>query len=139
MKVEGLSGLHAQLSELKAELAQKALTQAARKAFKPVLERAQALVPVDTGDLRNALKLTVVKPKTGNAVVVVGIRIAAKRGEDGMPPARRWHFIELGTAKLPASPFLRPALDSSASEVLQILKEELAKSIARALKKGGKK
>jgi HK97 gp10 family phage protein len=141
MKVTGLDALHDKLLELQAELAIKALAQAARKAFKPVLEAAKDGVPIWSGALRDAIKLTVKKPKDGDAVVVVGLYVSSKSayatGE--LPPARRWHFIELGTANLAAHPYLRPALDGQASTVLDGLKTELAKSIARAVKKGGPK
>lgn len=150
LKVRGLIDLQDQLVALGNELGIKALAAAARKAFMPVLAAAKAMVPVDSGALRDSLKVTVKKPKGGEAVVVVGIRIgrgqgakqasvaAAAFGEaqiDKLPPARRWHFIELGTADLAPHPFLRPALDSNAQVVLDALKEELAKGIARAQKK----
>ncbi len=140
-KLEGLAALQDQLTALgDVSLGVKALAQAARQAFKPVLESARAMVPVDSGELRAALRLTVVKPKGGAAasVVVVGLRIGGSKGAKGIPPARRWHFIEFGTAHMSAHPFLRNALDQNASGVLEALKTELAKSIQKALKKQGK-
>lgn len=151
--VRGLDALQAQLLELGAELGLKTLAEAARKAFKPVLDDAKSMVPVDTGELRDSLKLSVVKSGSGDMAIAVGIRIgkgtgskqarvaAAAFGEgqlNSRPPARRWHFIELGTAELAPHPFLRPALDKNASRVLEALKVEIAKGIARALKKGSR-
>lgn len=151
ISVSGLSELQAQLTELRdVALAVKVLGVAARKAFMPVLESARSMVPMDSGELRDSLKLTVKKPGAGGAVVVVGLRIgkgtgarqarvaAAAFGEGqirSFPPARRWHFIEFGTAKLAAHPFLRPALDRNAAPVLEALKTEIAKEIAKVLKK----
>lgn len=137
MKLGGLSALQAQLVDLGAELGQKALAQAARKAFKPVLETAKRLVPRDTGDLAEAIKLSVKKPGSGDAVVVVGLRIGrGKISAPGkLPPSARWHFIELGTVKLAAHPFLRPALDGNATAVLEQLKVELVKSIEKVRRK----
>ena len=116
-----------------------------------MLEAAKALAPVDTGALRDAIRISVVKPKTGDAVVVVGLRIsgrginqarvaAAAFGEGQFrqtPPSRRWHFIELGTSELAAHPFLRPALDTNAAAVTALLMEELVKAIAAATRKKG--
>lgn len=140
-KVSGFDSLNEKLMQLKAEFAVKALAQAARKAFMPVLLAAKENVPIWSGALRDAIKITVTKPKEGDAVVVVGLFISSKSAYDTgeLPPSRRWHFIELGTAKLAAHPYLRPALDGKAPEVLDQLKTELAKSIARAVKKGGAK
>jgi HK97 gp10 family phage protein len=135
MNVQGLDALQDQLLELGAELALKTLAQAARKAFAPVLEAAKSGVPIWSGALRDAIKLTVKKPAEGDAVVVVGLYVGKdagyKTGE--LPPERRWHFIELGTSKYAAHPFLRPALDGQASEVLDALKEEIAAAIERAV------
>lgn len=148
--IHGLSALNAQLTELGAELAAKALAQAARRAFKPVLDEAKRLVPRDTGALADSLLLAVVR-KDENTLAV-GIKIGRGRGSkqarlaaaafgegqlEGLPPVRRWHFIELGTSRTPAHPYLRPALDSNASVVIELLKKELRVSIEKALKKRG--
>lgn len=140
LKLDGLAGLQAQLLDLgDTKLGVKALASAARQAFKPVLEAARALVPVDTGELRDALRLTVLKPKGGDAVVVVGLRIGSgTKGSKKLPPARRWHWVELGTVHMAAHPFLRPALDQNAQGVLDALKDEIAKSIAKIQRKAGK-
>jgi len=149
LKLEGLDKLQAQLVELGVQLGVKTLAKAARKAFLPVLTDARSLVPVDSGALRDALKVSVKKPKGGEAVVVVGILVGAGRAAQArvaaaafgeaqskaLPPARRWHFIELGTSHTAAHPFLRPALDRNASVVLAALKEEIAKGIEQAIRR----
>jgi len=141
LKLEGLEGLNAQLRELKALAAARVLTRAARLAFAPVLETAKALVPVDTGLTRDNIKLQVQKPKGAGAVLAVGLRIAAAKGaqklgrEVSLSPHWRWHFIELGTSKMAAKPFLRPALDQNAARVLETLKRELLAGIQRALRR----
>jgi HK97 gp10 family phage protein len=139
-KLTGLSDLEARLLDLGAELGQKTLAQAARKAFRPVLDAAKELAPIWSGALRDSIKLTVKKPKDGDAVVVAGLYIGEAAGYDTgeLPPARRWHFIELGTAHAAAHPFLRPALDGQASTVLDLLKTELTAAIGRAVKKKAK-
>lgn len=135
MKVEGLAALEAKLTELGAELGQKVLAAAARRAMRPVLEEAQRLAPKDTGALRDAIKLSSGKPNGGETVAVAGLRIGRSKGakDGGLPAAARWHFAEFGTAQRAATPFLRPALDSQASRVVEELKTELAKGIKRAL------
>jgi HK97 gp10 family phage protein len=135
--VSGLDTLQAQLLDLGAELAVKTLAQAARKAFKPVLDAAKENVPIWSGALRDSIKLTVKKPSEGDAVVVVGLYIGKDAGYDTgeLPPERRWHFIELGTSKYPAHPYLRPALDGNASNVLDALKTEIAAAIERAVRR----
>ena len=150
LTIRGIGELNAKLTALGSELAAKALAQAARKAFKPVLDDAKRLVPRDTGALADSLLLAVVRKN--DDTLAVGIKIGRGRGskqariaaaafgeaqDDGLPPARRWHFIELGTSRTPAHPYLRPALDANAAEVIELLKKELRVSIEKALAKRG--
>lgn len=152
--LKGLEGVREQLAAVDAELAAKALGQAMREAMKPVLATAKQLVPVWSGALRDALTLSVVKPSSGDLVIAVGLRVssggsgskqaaiaAAAFGEGQsreLPPARRWHFIELGTIHLKAHPYARPALDQNAQGVLDSLKDLLAKKIQAAVQKKAK-
>jgi HK97 gp10 family phage protein len=150
VQVHGLRNLLDQLTRLQAQLAAKALAKAGRAAFKPVLDAAKAMVPKDSGDLADSLKISVVKPTSENGVLKVGIKIgvgrkgkqaklaAAAFGESqskALPPARRWHFIELGTSKMAAHPYLRPALHANEPLVLELLKGELQKQILAAVNK----
>lgn len=150
IQVRGMKGLLEQLTRLQADLAAKALAKAGRAAFKPVLDAAKAMAPRDTGALADSLVLKVEKPKGDDGVFRVGIKIgkgkaakqaviaAAAFGEGqskGLPPARRWHFIELGTSKLAAHPFLRPALDQNAALVVELLKAQLQAQIFKAVNK----
>jgi HK97 gp10 family phage protein len=136
IKVDGLKALQGQLLEFGAVTAAKALGKAARKAFKPVLDAAIAGAPVDSGDLRASLKITVSKPKSGESVVVVGLRFARMPPRPGsMQPARRWHFAEFGTAFQRAKPFVRPALDANAPLVTELLAREINAQIAKLRRK----
>jgi HK97 gp10 family phage protein len=149
---EGLKDLEKELVALGANEGRKTLTRAARKAFTPVLEAAQANAPVDTGLLRDNIKVVAQKPKDGDGVVIVGLRIAkakevrlSKHGitKDGThrlstSPHWRWRFKELGTSTQTAQPFMRPALDANAETVVGNLRGELRKTIDRVLKKRAK-
>jgi HK97 gp10 family phage protein len=148
MKVTGLKALETQLLSLGTAMAHKTLVAAARKAFMPVIEAAKGMVQTDSSALRDAIKLVVKKPKDGAAVVVVGLKIAgAKRNsrkyferrnaglEAVMNPRFRWHFIEFGTAHSSAHPYIRPAFDQNVAPMLATLKEELVKSLTKAIKR----
>jgi HK97 gp10 family phage protein len=148
-KLNGLETVRAQLEAVSAEVGQKALASALRNQFKPIVAAAKALVPKDTGALAASLSLTVVKPRSGATVVAVGLwvndkaapikqaRVAAAAFNEGqagpVPPSRYWHFVELGTVKMAAHPFARPALDSNAQGALDGLRDELAKAIQKAV------
>lgn len=146
---DGLKDLEKELVALGANEGRKVLTRAARKAFAPVLEAAKANAPVDTGLLRDNIVIATEKPKDGESVVNVGLRVKkskekrtskyrspnAQRSAAYQSPHWRWHFIEGGTSSHPARPFLRPALDANADKVLANLNAELRKAIDSVLKK----
>ena len=50
-----------------------------------------------------------------------------------------WRFLEFGTEKTPARPFMRPAMESSAGEVADTFVREYGKAIDRAIKRARKK
>lgn len=124
IELHGTAELFQKLKSIEdVKLSVKILSAAAKTAFKPVLDAARGMVPVDTGDLHDSIKITVRKRKNS---ISVGLKIGKGKDEFGVPPARRWHFIELGTADSAPHPFLRPALDHNAQAVLAGLKSELA-------------
>lgn len=146
LKMEGLEGVKEAIRELGPKLSGRALRAAARKSFAPVLERARQLAPVDTGLLRESIVLESRVGKGGtsaDAVVVVGLRIravrgAAKLGRKTKSAHWRWHFPELGTAKQAARPFLRPALDENAQQVVDEFTRMARKQLEAALRKRAK-
>lgn len=146
LKMEGLEGVMGAIRELGPKLSGRALGSAARKSFLPVLERARQLAPVDTGLLRDSIVLESRVGKGGtsaDAAVVVGLRVravrgAAKLGRKTNSAHWRWHFIEMGTAKRAARPFLRPALDENAQRVVDEFARLAKKQLEAALRKRAK-
>lgn len=140
IRIEGLRELQEQLKEVGDALTQrKVLRAAARKAFKPVLDEAISRAPIDTGALKESMRLASVNPKKGDAVVVVGLEF--RKSKDKKDAGWRWHFPEFGTVKQDAKPYIRPAFDNNVEAVTRDLKEQLKKGIAKALKKkkGGRR
>lgn len=76
-----------------------------------VAARARGLVPVKSGKLKSSIRVTRLKgdPKQN-------IRVYAGSREKG--GAFYSHMVEHGTVKMPAEPFLRPALNASKSDIL---------------------
>lgn len=82
-----------------------------------------------TGNVRlsNSIKLRKdPDPGSNNADVRFEVGYAAK--------AFWGAFVELGTEKQQANPFLRPAFDESEDRILKVIGEELTRSIERAVK-----
>lgn len=151
-KVEGLKALQDQLIALRdVGLAKKAMRKAARAAMKPVRDAARAMVRKRYGILADSIRTAVKIPKSGDVVLSVGLKVTKRRITDEIEEVDdegntvstvkatvqtdaswRWHFIELGTSKAPAFPFLRPAFDTNKFEMVERFKASLEKMIQRA-------
>jgi HK97 gp10 family phage protein len=104
------------LGPITAAIEKKALDRL-ETAAEQVAERARVLVPVDTGTLKNTIRVVRLKgdPKL-NVRVYAGNR--KRRAEGGAFYA---HMIEYGTVKLKARPFLRPAFNAVKGRVKGIV------------------
>jgi HK97 gp10 family phage protein len=118
MGVKGGKALEAALLRLPNELDRARVTGNALAAGGRVIrDEAKLAVPVDTGELRDAIVVRRVRGRAGEAVV--GFL---------KPTSRRAHLTEFGTSKASARPFMRPALDAGARAAIN--------AIARAMKIG---
>lgn len=77
-------------------------------------DQARALAPVDTGELRDSITFTVRRTATTFAVVVLA-------GADHAL------YVELGTSRMSAQPYLRPVLDRIGAQYRVFLSEEVRK------------
>ena len=96
--------------------------KALKNAAEPVLQDAKANVPVRTGKLKKGLKITNVKKKEGVKYILVGV----DRGDNSEIFYEK--FIEFGTSKMSARPFLQPAYEKN--------KDNIRKTIANTLNGG---
>lgn len=77
----------------------------------------------DTGDLRKALAVGRISTKNG----VKSIKIGVLQGD--ISKAYYGKFIEFGTSKMPARPFIQPAYERHKREVAEIIKEEIQRAL----------
>lgn len=81
--------------------------------------------------------------QTGDLGFRIGVLHGAvlKDGGDLSPnsPTPHWRLLEFGTEKMPAAPFMRPALANNISEVTATFVTEYEKSIDRAIRRIAKK
>lgn len=157
MALHGAAELEKQLLALGALQAQKTIIKAVRKALKPVLEEIIARAPVDSGLLRDSFRIAIKKDAEGNSVVAAGIRVVRAKGATRVSKKAkrwlskstqnsikrqsahwRWHFIELGTKKKAARPFIRPAFDRHAEQMVEVVKKELQAELKRIVKRNRK-
>lgn len=130
VKVEGLAELDKALRELlPACVRGRPLRAAVAAGARIVAKEAKARVPVDSGLVKSRIRVmsNPQQQKQARAESVVGVRRSGKARKDQDP--YYWRFVEFGTRKMRARPFLRPALEAKRNEATQMIRERLAKRI----------
>lgn len=146
--LQGLDSVLAKLQGLSNTIKRKAGSSALRKAGNVIVKAARVKVSAhdDPGTGRKIAKnITLVwnnrvYKATGDLAYQIGVRKGAvlpKKGETpdtgagGRTP--HWRLLELGTEKMQAFPFLRPAMTENAQQVSDVFIQELEKAIDKAL------
>lgn len=145
--VDGLPELKQAVDKLKEDVRKKVLGSAIAAGALVVLREARRLAPKDTGALREAIKqrrsrkyskqdyeerhVGVFKVKGGK---YANTRLNRRLGRVGKeyasaPPEYYWRFIELGTVKMKARSFLRPALERKKQAAVNKIKKRLAQKL----------
>jgi HK97 gp10 family phage protein len=107
------------------------------------VEEAQALVPVDTGHLRDSIHAELVESTDTRTVVAVSPAYEDSSEQVGFEPAyaRRIEFGFMGSDSLgrvyhqAAQPFMRPAWDNKQEEARQLIKEGIYQELDAAMVK----
>ncbi len=92
---------------------------AEKKGLQVIADEAVILVSVDTGDLQSTIRVEV----DGEVV-----QLTAGGGDVDYP----W-FVELGTSKMSAQPYIRPAIDSKERESVKIIANDLESQMRRKI------
>jgi HK97 gp10 family phage protein len=105
-----IAAMKAKLSLLRASLPD--AEEAKMKRIVLQIERdAKSIVPVDTGNLRASIESRVIRNNDGGITGVVGTNTDYAA------------FVEFGTSKMGAQPYLRPAVEQNRETVRELLGE----------------
>lgn len=152
--IDGLKELNDALLKLPQAIAERHLRLAvgagAQVIRKQVIERISAAgIHKRTGTLERAVyaKAVTELSKNNEKVYFVGVRqgrrYGARKTKKGREIANRdafyWWWLEFGTSKMPARPFMRPAFENKKEDAVEAIKARLAKGIDAEAKKLGKK
>ena len=124
-KITGLDKLNRNIARLSKAMRDEALKDALEAAAEPVLEYAENKVPVDEGDLRDALEIS--EPEVRNAEGVIRVFV---NSEDGVFYG---HIVELGSSHQAAQPYLRPALSQTRPKQRNALIDSVNKTTNKVL------
>ena len=125
LEVTGMQELVDRVQELGSKASKEVQNQALLKAAQPILNEAVQTSSFKdrTGRLRKGLKISRPKSKGDTRYVLVGI------DKSDNSTIFYGKFIEFGTSKEPARPYLGPAYESHKEEAKEIIKNELRQAL----------
>lgn len=137
--LEGVAQLTRQLEALGSLEDGKALRRAVKAGIKPALIRAQQIIPVGTMPHRLTNKLLVNYGYAKANLRTISTINAAKNIASGILGVRKLafyalQFVELGTRKMAASPWIRRALLESRDDCEAAFMDSIAASVEKAAK-----
>ncbi|WP_416044896.1 HK97-gp10 family putative phage morphogenesis protein [Clostridium tyrobutyricum] len=120
IKVEGMSELIEKLEAKNARF-NTIENRALKLGAEPILEDMKNTNSFKnrSGNLKKALAVGKIKTKNG----VKSIKIGVSGGDNSS--AYYGKFVEFGTSKMPAKPFIEPAFEKHKGEVIEIIKQEI--------------
>jgi HK97 gp10 family phage protein len=157
VQVHGLKELAAKLDAITGELTGKGgggpLLVTLRRMGAKIAKDAKSRVPVKTGTLKDniiASRAPKKRRKNGEEAVEVTVRYKAKKYADNARNRRLGRvggeyknngplfyakFLEFGTSRMPARPFMTAAFEANKAELPGIFAKELSRAIDEAVKK----
>jgi HK97 gp10 family phage protein len=137
IKIEGLSELKAAFEQLPKATGKSVMRKVLMTRAKPIAAAAKALVPVESGELRDS--------------IIASTRLSKHQKREaeetasyaevyvGAGPLPHAHLVEFGSVNNQPQPYLRPAWDSAKGALLDNFKEDLWSEIRKAVDKLARK
>lgn len=119
VQITGLRELDRALQELAWPAARRALRKGMRAGANIVRDEARAKVAVDTGHLKRQIRTRERSDRDGNMRFAVEVPRGAFYGR----------FLEYGTSKMAAKPFLRPAAEAKTEAAVTTMRDALSAAI----------
>jgi HK97 gp10 family phage protein len=142
--LEGVADLIGQLNELGTKVAARELRHVVREAMEPALHYARSNAPVGTVP-HKTYRGRLVSPGFAVSTLQVVARFNKRTGAAeamlgyGREAFYAAIFTELGTSKMAARPVLRPALEATQEQALQIIRTRLQEWIEKVRRRQSRK
>ena len=144
--IEGLKELQAAMKQLPQNIGRNVLRGAVSAGASVIRKEARDKAPVyqgripaghaPAGTLRRAVFQKQIREASSwfKQVFFVSVKSGKKQQKKGLD-AYYWRFVEFGTKKMAAQPFLRPAFESKKHEAVEAIKRYLATRIPKEAEK----
>jgi HK97 gp10 family phage protein len=138
MNVQGFKELAEKMKQMAPRLAKNGLRAAVSAAAAVVRNEARNLAPVDTGEMKRDIQMKRERDKRGSADLVASYSVYVRAGKKSRLSGRArgvdkdshyFRFVELGTSKMRAQPFLRPALELRKEDAIDAMRDKLDQRI----------
>ena len=148
VEFEGLKELEAALRNIAPQIKGNPLRTAARAMTVPFQERAGELAPKDPStktDIALAMDKKLIPVSERDVLTAKGdsaeiYEVGPRRKKKaGVLPAWYAHFLEFGTDRQSAQPFMRPAFEQTKDEAMKAFEAKLRKTLMAAAKRLAKK
>ena len=149
ISIVGLGDLQADFNRLEKAIGNKIVRDAVMAGARVARDKTRAAARVRTGKLRKNIAATRVKQSETPSAATAGVRVTAPKGKTVTKRKRAgkreqtpkteyeapfyWRFLEYGTSKMAAAPFIRPTWDSNLSEIEKVTADKLAEGIDKAI------
>lgn len=149
LTVLGLGELQADFERLAKSVGNKIARDAVMAGARVARDKARSTAPVRTGKLKKNIIAVSVKQADTPGGATAGIRVKNPTGKQSKAlkrPGKKgrtsktdyespfyWKFLELGTSKMQAHPFIRPSWDGSLPQIEKVVADKLAEGIDNAI------
>lgn len=135
MQLTGFTELAYALRKLPERVAKNALRSAVNAGAAEIRKAARAAAPVDSGLLKKNIYQKQIREASSNQrqTYFVGVRSGKGANKDGTKKELPfyWRFMEFGTSKRPAAPFLRPAFEKEKENAIKAIGQKLDERIQK--------
>lgn len=149
VSVQGLGELQADFDRLAKSVGNKVVRDAVMAGARIARDKVRNTAPVRTGKLKKNIAAVRLKQADTPGGATAGIRVkrpAGKQAKALKRPGKKgrtsktdydapfyWKFLELGTSKMRAHPFIRPAWDGNLTQIEKAVTDKLAEGIDNAI------
>lgn len=135
MKVIGIEEVDKILSDIAPRHANNLMKATIHGVAGEIRDTAKKKAPKDEGTLKRAIKAKRRRSRPGKPVSEVRV----EHGNDARHDAFYWRFLEYGTIKHEAVPFINPSIEYVRTNMVNIIREQFGKKLEKSLARERKK
>lgn len=138
ISITGLADLEKRLEQFSDRIARNALRGAVSAGAAIIRSEARRLAPKDTGEMVRDIMIKRAREVKGSGLITYHVFVRTGK-KSRMAGKKRnisrdsfyWRFVEFGTSKMSAKPFMRPAFDTKKTEAVERIREYLSARIEK--------